>query len=208
MAGINAISTVARTVWMVVRDLNVTTGRMLLPIKKNRSMNHHGFAYFHHQGKVVWDAEPVRIEGEDFLGEATWTPPAPLSREHQYEHDRAVKWLHDRLRHGRVSAAEIQAEAAKHEIRDASLRRAFRSLGCKTNKEREPKTLTGTGTSDGASPLLRKEREPEDQVRWYWRLPGDGFFFRNQEPRFIAQPVPDPVNRPREGIPKNKEFVS
>ena len=172
MAGIHAISTVARTVWMVVRDLENTTGRMLLPIKKNYSMNRHGFAFFLHEGKMVWDAEPIGIEGEDFLREAILTPPPSLAREHQYEHDRVTQWLYDRLQNGSVSSFEIQAEAAENEIRDASLRRAFRSLGCKTNKE----------------------QEPGGETRWYWRLPGEGFFFDSWGSRFIGQPVPDPGN--------------
>jgi len=168
MAGIHAISTVARTVWMVVRDLENTTGRMLLPIKKNYSMNRHGFAFFLHEGKVVWDAEPIGIEGEDFLQEATFTPPPPLAREHQYEHDRVAQWLYDRLQNGSVASVEIQAEAIEHEIRDASLKRAFRSLGCKTNKE----------------------REPGGETCWYWRLPGEGFFFDRWGARFVGHPVP------------------
>jgi hypothetical protein len=172
MAGIHAISMVARTVWMVVRDLDTTSGRMLLPIKKNCSMNRNGFAFFLHEGKVVWDDEPVGIEGEDFLREAILTPPPPLAREHQFEHDRVTQWLYDRLHNGSVSSFEIQAEAVEHEIRDASLRRAFRSLGCKTNKEHEP-----GGETD-----------------WYWRLPGEGFFFDSWGSRFVGQPVPDTGN--------------
>ena len=184
MAGIHAISTIARTVWMVVRDLENTIGRMLLPIKKNYSMNRHGFAFFLHEGKVVWDAEPIGIEGEDFLQEANFTPPPPLAREHQYEHDRVTQWLYDRLHNGSVSSLEIQAEAAEHEIRDASLRRAFRSLGCKTNKE----------------------QEPGGETRWYWRLPGEGFFFDTWGSRFIGQPVPDTGNRQRDGNPEETDF--
>ena len=172
MAGIHAISTVARTVWMVVRDLENTIGRMLLPIKKNYSMNRHGFAFFLHEGKVVWDAEPIGIEGEDFLQEANFTPPPPLAREHQYEHDRVAQWLYDRLQNGSVASVEIQAEAIEHEIRDASLKRAFRSLGCKTNKE----------------------REPGGEIRWYWRLPGEGFFFDSWGSRFVGRPVRDTGN--------------
>ena len=184
MAGIHALSTVARTVWMVVRDLDTTSGRMLLPIKKNCSMNRNGFAFFLHEGKVVWDDEPIGIEGEDFFREAILTPPPPLAREHQFEHDRVTQWLYDRLHNGSVSSLEIQAEAAEHEIRDASLRRAFRSLGCKTNKE----------------------QEPGGETRWYWRLPGEGFFFDSWGSRFVGQPVPDTGNRQRDGNPEETDF--
>jgi hypothetical protein len=184
MAGIHAISTVARTVWMVVRDLDTTSGRMLLPIKKNCSMNRNGFAFFLHEGKVVWDDEPIGIEGEDFLREAILTPPPPLAREHQFEHDRVTQWLYDRLHNGSVPSFEIQAEAAEHEIRDASLRRAFRSLGCKTNKE----------------------QEPGGEIRWSWRLPGEGFFFDSWGSRFVGQPVPDTGHLQRDGTLEEAEF--
>ena len=168
MAGIDALSTVARTVWMIVRDLDVANGRMLIPIKKNRSMNSAGFAYSLSQGKIAWDEEPVGIQGEDFLREATLTPQAPLAREHQFENDRAANWLHQRLCSGKTPAFEVQAAAAEHEIGDALLRRAFRSLGCKT----------------------QKEKEPGGKARWYWRLPGEGFLTRRAGPRYIAQPCP------------------
>ncbi len=84
MAGIDALSTVARTVWMIARDLDVANGRMLVPIKKSRSMNPNGFAYCLQQGKILWDDEPVGIQGEDFLREAISTPQAPLAREHHH----------------------------------------------------------------------------------------------------------------------------
>ena len=168
MAGIDALSTVARTVWMIVRDLDVANGRMLIPIKKNRSMNSHGFAYCLSQGKIAWDDEPVGIQGEDFIREATLTPQASLAREHQFENDRAANWLHQRLCSGKTPAVEVQAAAAEHEIGDALLRRAFRDLGCKT----------------------QKEKEPGGKARWYWRLPGEGFLTRRAGPRFVAQPCP------------------
>ena len=54
------------------------------------------------------------------------------------KNDRAAKWLYDRLCRKKVLAFEVQAEAAENEIGDALLRRAFRSLGCKTDKEKQP----------------------------------------------------------------------
>jgi hypothetical protein len=65
-------------------------------------MDPHGFAYLLDQGKIVWDDEPLGIQGEDFLREATFTPQAPLAREHQFEQDRAAKSLHERLSGGKV----------------------------------------------------------------------------------------------------------
>ena len=115
--------------------------------------------------RIAWDDEPVGIQGEDFIREATLTPQAPLAREHQFENDRAANWLHQRLCSGKTPAVEVQAAAAEHEIGEALLRRAFRNLGCKT----------------------QKEKEPGGKARWYWRLPGEGFLTRRAGPRFIAQ---------------------
>jgi hypothetical protein len=154
MAGIDALSTVARSVWMIVRDLDVANGRRLVPIKKTRSMNPHGFAYGLSQGKIAWDEAPDGIQGEEFLRQAIMAPKDPLAREQQFENDRAAQWLHARLRSGKVAAFEVQAEAAENEIGEALLRRAFRSLGCQTNKV----------------------QEKGEKVRWYWRLPDEAFF--------------------------------
>jgi hypothetical protein len=154
MAGIDALSTVARSVWMIVRDLDIANGRRLVPIKKTRYMNPHGFAYGLSQGKIVWDEAPDGIQGEEFLRQAIMAPKNPLAREQQFENDRAANWLHARLRSGKVAAFEVQAEAAENEIGEALLRRAFRSLGCQTNKV----------------------QEKGEKVRWYWRLPDEAFF--------------------------------
>ena len=168
MAGIDALSTVARTVWMIVRDPNVASGRMLVPIKKNCSMHENGFAYVLSQGKIAWAAAPVGIPVEDLLNEVIMTPQDRLAREQKFASDRAANWLQERLGNGKVAAFEVQAEAAEHEITAASLRRAFQSLGCKT----------------------LKEQNQGEKVRWYWRLPDEGLTSRCEEPRFLAQPVP------------------
>jgi len=47
---------------MIVRNVDVANGRMRYLIKKNRSMNPHGFAYGLYQGKISWDDEPVGIQ--------------------------------------------------------------------------------------------------------------------------------------------------
>ena len=154
MAGIDALSMVARSVWMIVRDLDVANGRRLVPIKKTRHMNPHGFAYGLSQGKIAWDEAPDGIQGEEFLRQAIMAPKDPLAREQQFENDRAANWLHARLRIGKVAAFELQTEAAENEIGEALLRRAFRSLGCQTNKV----------------------QEKGEKVRWYWRLPDEAFF--------------------------------
>ena len=157
MAGIDALSTVARSVWMIVRDLDVANGRRLVPIKKTRYMNPHGFAYGLSQGKIAWDEAPDGIQGEEFLRQAIMAPKDPLAREQQFENDRAANWLHARLRSGKVAAFELQAEAAENEIGEALLRRAFRSLGCQTNK-------------------VQEKGEKGEKARWYWRLPDEAFF--------------------------------
>ncbi len=154
MAGIDALSTVARSVWMIVRDLDVANGRRLVPIKKTRYMNPHGFAYGLSQGKIAWDEAPDGIQGEEFLRQAIMAPKDPLAREQQFENDRAANWLHARLGSGKVAAFELQTEAAENEIGEALLRRAFRSLGCQTNKV----------------------QEKGEKARWYWRLPDEVFF--------------------------------
>ena len=185
MAGIDTLSKVARTVWMIVRDPDVAHGRMLVPIKKNCSMTENGFAYLLDQGKIAWDETPVGIQDADLLREVIMNPQDPLARERQFESDRAANWLQERLGSGKVAAFAAQAEAAENEITEASLRRAFRSLGCKTNKEQ------ATG----------------EKVRWYWRLPNDGCLSRPASPRLMTRPLPETENRSPSGIPQGKELL-
>jgi len=66
---------------------------------------------------------------------------------------------------GDVASNIVRADAAENEISWGTLRRAFSSLGCKTSREKG------------------KERHG----RWFWRLPGEGFFYRAGAPRLVAQ---------------------
>ena len=50
------------------------------------------------------------------------------------------------------------------------------------------------------------EQELGGETRWYWRLPGKGFFFDSWGSRFIGQPVPDPGNWPQSEKPKSNKF--
>ena len=185
MAGIDTLSKVARTVWMIVRDPDVANGRMLVPIKKNCSMTENGFAYLLDQGKIAWDETPVGIQDADLFREVIMNPQDPLARERQFESDRAANWLQERLGSGKVAAFEVQAEAAENEITEASLRRAFRRLGCKTNKE----------------------QAKGEKVRWYWRLPDEGCLSRHASPRLMTRPLPETENRSPSGIPQGKELL-
>ncbi|RLS81678.1 MAG: hypothetical protein DWI02_03285 [Planctomycetota bacterium] len=185
MAGIDTLSKVARTVWMIVRDPDVANGRMLVPIKKNCSMTENGFAYLLDQGKIAWDEAPVGIQDADLFREVIVNPQDPLARERQFESDRAANWLQERLGSGKVAAFEVQAEAAENEITEASLRRAFRRLGCKTNKE----------------------QAKGEKVRWYWRLPDEGCLSRHASPRLMTRPLPETENRSPSGIPQGKELL-
>ena len=163
--GIEAVASAARMVWMIVRDLDVANRRMLLPIKKCQSIDPAGYSYSLRSGVIEWDPEPVTITGDDYVSEARVQAQKPLAREHQFEKDRAAEWLYERLSAGRVLSSIVKEDAAENEIAYTTLRRAFRSLGCKTNKER------GKGRSG----------------QWYWRLPGEGFFYRAGAPRLVGQ---------------------
>jgi hypothetical protein len=135
--------------------------------------------------RIAWDEAPVGIQDADLFREVIVNPQDPLARERQFESDRAANWLQERLGSGKVAAFEVQAEAAENEITEALLRRAFRSLGCKTNKE----------------------QAKGEKVRWYWRLPDDGCLSRPASPRFMTRPLPEIENRSPSGIPQGKELL-
>ena len=165
--GIAALSTVARTVWTIVRDLDVTNRRMLIPVKTASGVVPRGFVYSLKDGVIEWDTEPVTITGDDYLFEAAVQAQNPLAREYRFEKDRAAAWLYERLSAGRVHSAIVRADAAENEISWRTLRRAFGSLGCKSERE------SGKGRN----------------AQYFWRLPGEGFFYRAGAPRLVGQPV-------------------
>ena len=165
--GIAALSTVARTVWTLVRDLDVANRRMLIPVKTAASVVPRGFGYSLKDGVIEWDTEPVTITGDDYVLEAAVQAQNPLAREYRFERDRAAAWLYERLSAGRVHSAIVREDAAENEISWRTLRRAFGSLGCKSERER------GKGRN----------------AQYFWRLPGEGFFYRAGAPRLVGQPV-------------------
>ena len=165
--GIAALSTVARTVWTIVRDLDVANRRMLIPVKTVSGVVSGGFGYALKDGVIGWDTEPVTITGDDYVFEAAVQAQNPLASEFRFERDRAAAWLHERLSAGRVHSAIVRADAAENEISGRTLRRAFGSLGCKSERE------SGKGRN----------------AQYFWRLPGEGFFYRAGAPRLVGQPV-------------------
>jgi len=165
--GIAALSTVARTVWTIVRDLDVANRRMLIPVKTASGVVSGGFGYALKDGVIEWDTEPVTITGDDYVFEAAVQAQNPLASEFRFERDRAAAWLHERLSAGRVHSAIVRADAAENEISGRTLRRAFGSLGCKSERE------SGKGRN----------------AQYFWRLPGEGFFYRAGAPRLVGQPV-------------------
>ena len=164
-SGIKALSKVARAVWTIVRDLDVSNRRMLLPVIQASTTNPAGFAYVLRDSLIEWDTEPITITGDDYLIEAAVQVQRPLAREYQFEKERAAEWLYERLSAGRVASNIVRADAAENEISWGTLRRAFSSLGCRTSRER------GKGRHG----------------QWFWRLPGEGFFYRAGAPRLVAQ---------------------
>ena len=163
--GVKALSKVARAVWTIVRDLDVSNRRMLLPVIQASTTNPAGFAYVLRDSLIEWDTEPITITGDDYLIEAAVQVQRPLAREYQFEKERAAEWLYERLSAGRVASNIVRADAAENEISWGTLRRAFSSLGCRTSRER------GKGRHG----------------QWFWRLPGEGFFYRAGAPRLVAQ---------------------
>ena len=171
-AGTQALSAAARAVWMIVRDLDQDNRRLLMPIKIKSSHDRAGLAYCLENRVIVWDFERVTLKGDDYLAERAVVEQNPLAREYQYERDRAAAWLYERLSAGRVPSLVVQEDAELNEICYGTLRRAFRSLGCKTSKEK------GKGRAG----------------KWYWRLPGEGGFHRADAPRLPVNAA-NPANR-------------
>jgi len=141
-----AFSAVARSVWVVVKDANDPSRRLMLPAKNNLGQDSGGLAFRIVRDdeapavRLDWEPEPVTAGVDEVLQDSK-TRPSP-------ELDEAVEWLAEQLKTGPVAAKEIRARAKRDGLAWATVRRAKERLGVTSAKQ---------GFDAGA--------------RWYWNLP-------------------------------------
>ena len=143
-----ALAEAARSVWMIVRDIDEPERRLLLPVSTNLCETPDGFGFTIRDNRIDWEPEPVSLTAEQFHAMATEPKSSSLDEEELSELSRAAEWLKLRLSDGYVLSTIVREEARANTITVRTLRKAYLLLGCRRGKE----TIA--------------------EGRWFWRLPG------------------------------------
>ena len=143
-----ALADAARSIWMIVRDIDEPERRLLLPVSTNLCETPDGFGFTIRDNRIEWESEPVSLTAEQFHSMAKEPKSSSMDEEDLCELSRAAGWLKLRLSDGYVLSTIIREEARANKISIRTLRKAYQLLGCSRGKE----TI-----ADG---------------RWFWRLPG------------------------------------
>ena len=143
-----ALADAARSVWMVVRDIDEPERRLLLPVRTHICAIPDGLGFSISDNRIDWEPDPVSLTAEQFLAMASAPKSSRLDEEELGELSRAAEWLKLRLNDGYVLSSIVREEARANGVSAITLRKAYLLLGCHKGKE----------TKAGG--------------RWFWRLPG------------------------------------
>ena len=143
-----ALADAARSVWMIVRDIDEPERRLLLPVSTNLCETPDGFGFTIRDNRIDWEPEPVSLTAEQFHAMSTEPKSTLMDEEELSELSRAAEWLKLRLSDGYVLSTIVREEARANAVSEITLRKAYLLLGCQKGKE----------TKVGG--------------RWFWRLPG------------------------------------
>lgn len=118
-----AFAAAARSVWMIVKG--DVRRRLFLPAKLNVGGEPDGLAYHIEDGRVVWEAAPVRMHADDaFAAEAAASEPGRGA-----ERREAIAWLREQLAGGPVPASDVIELGGQFGFNERTLQRAFKLLG-------------------------------------------------------------------------------
>lgn len=146
--GMETLIQIARTVLTVVEDLEDKLMRLVLPTKLILSATQPGRRFqIRHTSRLDWKEELFHLKPDEYLQQAKEHGKDPLKGETNSELRRVTNWLEERLKDGPALSVDVCMDAQINEMTSATLRRAFKRLGCRTNKQ----PVTG---------------------KWVWRLPG------------------------------------
>ena len=124
----------ARSVLMVVRDLDDEDRRLVLPLKHNLIARPAGAAFSLKEPGVQWEAERITISSQSYFNQARMREKNPLILQEIDELSRASRWLQVELASGYLPADDVEERAKTVHISRATLRRAFKAIEAKTNK--------------------------------------------------------------------------
>jgi AAA domain len=128
-----AFAAAARAVWAIVKDQDDSQRRLFLPAKLNVAQDPDGLAYRIKDGRVAWEADPIRIHADDAF--AAEMRAANGSGNRGSERREAADWLRDELASGPKPASEVIELGEQYGFTERTLRRAYKQIGEKAKKE-------------------------------------------------------------------------
>jgi len=136
VSGSLAFVAAPRAAYVVARDRNDETRRLLLPAKNNLGDDRTGYAYHIEPvtlssgiatSRIVWAPDLVTVTADEAMAPRTNHAPSR-------PRDMAAKWLRDLLAGGPMPVREIEDEAGAAGVSWATVRRAAGGLGITTQK--------------------------------------------------------------------------
>ena len=113
----------ARAVWVVTKDKDNGTRRLVVPVKHNLAHDTTGMAYTIQDELgiplVAWESDPVTISADEALAD-----PFGGNREELGEREQAAEWLRNMLASGPVGTEEIKQAAREAGFSWATVKRA------------------------------------------------------------------------------------
>lgn len=126
-----AFAAAARAVWMLAKDLDDPSRRLLLPVKCNIAPELSGLA-FHIASDmggsfVAWGADPVAMTADGYLAEEN-KRQSKGSSDDDSALAQAVEFVREQLRSGPMLSTELTRDAKEHGIKSRTLQRAVDHL--------------------------------------------------------------------------------
>ncbi len=127
-----AFTAAARAVWVVAKDKDDETRRLLLPVKNNLATDSGGLAYrikTHDNAPFVeWEPDPVLVDVSDALA----SPPGDEEGSFRQE---AAKWLTEILARGPMTVKALKHEASGAGFSWRTIERAKSAVGAVARKQ-------------------------------------------------------------------------
>lgn len=155
----------ARSAWVVCRDPSDPQQRLFLPLKNNLAESTGGLAYTTETmgpsgiAAIRWSDEVISYGPDNSLRGVRRRPGPPAD-----EREAVRDWLRQFLAMGPRATAEVREHALAHGFSNTTLRRAFRELDGRADRDCAGRWRWAIGAGDEKTPRQADEAPPEKQL--------------------------------------------